>query len=453
MYVGMLSNAGAGGTWTLVFQVATPDEPIIERVESLAFYERSGAKYKPARHIKAEGAFFQLRESEWLELTKGRDNYRFVSGPWTGPVDKKGFRMEWDRSCDVPTIPSRYASRAAGTVPTTYRLRRYRNDVYEYSYEYCVWADSSGWILLTASRYCPATGSPHAYSFSTYGVKLTPLDAEELPMGLGLCTIVHNSALPYEVSKELGDLTLPAIEQMHATNINQFEFLQDVNLVSQVFSLAKDVYTLNAGATLKDLASLYLSYSFGASSTYRDYVELGDSVAKEVARYSSASRYRDRRVHSRSSGTLDFLGQRWSARYNLTAYLDNFDQGIMGLMNTLDSWGFYPDRQAVWELVPFSFIVDWFVNVQDNLARRDAEYWREYYNVHACILTYKLETNWSYQNRNSTSLVGGSAHISLYNRSVERELPCPVVDWDVHLPSGVHQWVTGAALVIQKAGR
>jgi hypothetical protein len=452
MYVASWSQAGAGGYWNILFPVSTPSAPYEEKTWNLAFYEREPAKYHNARHVKVVGNFWQLNEEEWRRISRNDPSFRFVSGGWTGPVDSKGYHVVWNRGGTIPSVPSQYASRVTNSAATPYSYSRYRYGKLEYTHSACIWVNDTGQPRLFAVCYDPTAAVP-TWRFRTTVASLYALSATAVEVGTGLCSIVHNSKVPRKVMTSIGNLTVPAIEQMHATNVNQFEFAQDLNLVRQVVDLGRSIATLDASSTLKDLASIYLSYSFGAASTYRDYVELGESIAKETSRYSSASRYRDRKVHARSSGTVDFLNHQWSARYNLTAYLDNYDQGIMGLMNSLDRWGFYPDREAVWELVPFSFIVDWFSNVQENLARRDAQSWREYYNCHACITSYKLETDWSYQDQNASSTLGGSAHISLYNRSVQPGLPQPEVDLDVHLPKGLHQWVTGAALVIQRSGR
>jgi hypothetical protein len=37
-------------------------------------------------------------------------------------------------------------------------------------------------------------------------------------------------------------------------------------------------------------------------------------------------------------------------------------------LNTLNIWGLTQPVEAIWELVPFSFIVDWFFNVGETLA-------------------------------------------------------------------------------------
>jgi hypothetical protein len=37
-------------------------------------------------------------------------------------------------------------------------------------------------------------------------------------------------------------------------------------------------------------------------------------------------------------------------------------------LNTLNIWGLTQPVEAIWELIPFSFIIDWFFNVGETLA-------------------------------------------------------------------------------------
>jgi hypothetical protein len=238
---------------------------------------------------------------------------------------------------------------------------------------------------------------------------------------------------------------------MKACTVNQWEFLQDANLINQVIDVGKKLLTFDESDLLKSLSDLYLTYSFGASNTSRDYRELASSISTELKRYALMADGRDTKVRSRSSSKLLWQGLEWEADYNLTAYLDAYDQGVMGLFNQLDRWGVYPDRAAIWEIVPWSFVVDWFVNVKENLRRRDALYWREYYNVHHSIRSVKLRTVRDFNKTNPNSLLAGMLSISLYERNVEQELPAPMVDLDLQVPRHFHQWVSGAALVIQRS--
>jgi hypothetical protein len=287
---------------------------------------------------------------------------------------------------------------------------------------------------------------------------LAEAPAKQIKLLRGLLQQVFEvERVPYEIEKEFGNMVPSVIDQMHAVDMNQLEFISNPNLVKDVIQLGKSIAGADGISTLKEAADVasdvYLSYRFGAASTARDYRDLASAISKETTRIYQARKYRDKRVRSRSQLSIPWLfNLTWSVSCNLTAYLDNYEQGMMGVMNKLDSWGLYPDRAAVWEIVPFSFVVDWFVNVQENLERRDAQFWREFYNCRACICTRKLSTTADASTMFPNSLIGGSADISLYNRRVQRSLPVPTIDLDIGLPKGKHAWVTSAALVIQRSG-
>lgn len=453
MYASQTSWKQDGKTWNVLVPLLTPADPSPDKASFMDQPDKGKkVKYRRVRHVKAASNCFAIDNDEWTSIGDPATT-RLISGYWESPKSKAG-RINWfdAGSSYLPAVPKQHADRTNDTIVTSVNHGSYYRDKLDSLSNWTYWVSDVGVNLACLSRFDPQTGLLRQQFWYTNQRFVTINSARRIPYALTMGDWIFNSILPYEARAAESQLTPSVIEQMHAANINQFEFIQNPNLAKDVIDLGRAALTLDADNALKEIASLYLGYKFGASSTARDYADLASSIAKATERVYQARKYRDRKVHSRSSSSISWKGFTWRCNHFLTAYLDNFDQGIMGLMNGLDSWGFYPDRAAVWELVPFSFVVDWFVNVQENLERRDAQFWREYYNVHAAILATKMETDFSIEDLNPNSLVHGSVTISLYDRRVERSLPSPEIDFDLSLPKGVHAWVTSAALVIQRRG-
>lgn len=55
-------------------------------------------------------------------------------------------------------------------------------------------------------------------------------------------------------------------------------------------------------------------------------------------------------------------------------------------LSSLSIWGFTQPVEAIWELVPFSFVVDWFLNVGDTLSA-----WTPNYGIKALASWYTVE--------------------------------------------------------------
>lgn len=456
MLCDFLGSMSSAGSWSLYYKLQEPSDPqdVLEHA-SFMLKVKGDAKYKPCKHSKADGKIYRIRNASWLKYFSGKPNVRLVTHDWDSPPSEKGYALHLRFGGRSPIVPDAYASKTKGCRMTSIyhwvdggvigEHPNIRQDV--------SWVDDKGRKTLAAYRLYHDYDEPFVeFRWQTAFASPIKIEADPDNWVETLAFMAYESKLPRELYR--GDHTISLIDQMHATTMNQFEFLGDINLIKQVYDVAEKAVSLDWGGTLKEMSDLYLTYSFGASSTARDYVELARAISVETERYARAERYRDRRVHTRSRlHGIPWLGSPSKALLVTTAYLDNFDQGVMGLMNSLDSWGLYPDLSAVWEKVPFSFVVDWFANVQKNLNRIDANIWREYYNVRACICSTKLETLYDWQAVHPGSRLAGQASISLYHRWIQYSLPQPMVDLDVGLPSGIHQWVTGAALVVQRSKR
>lgn len=408
--------------------------------------ERSHAKFKFVRHVKAKGELYKLTEE-----SKARAG-RLITGPWRSDTSSQGWYVfaEYGGG-DIPPVPARYASiiQDCQVFTTNYGEDRRSNGWNLTEFRCIYWVRPDNTLALWA-LWVLTNGKQNTLSYYTYDPRYD-IEAEPVKLADAYAFGIFRSRLPGEVYDRQGNLTPDLIDQMKACTVNQWEFLQDANLISQVIDVGKKLLTFDESDLLKSLSDLYLTYSFGASNTSRDYRELASSISTELKRYVLMADSRDTKVRSRSSSKLLWQGLEWEADYSLTAYLDAYDQGVMGLFNQLDRWGVYPDRAAIWEIVPWSFVVDWFVNVKENLRRRDALYWREYYNVHHSIRSVKLRTVRDFNKTNPNSLLAGMLSISLYERNVEQELPAPMVDLDFRVPRHFHQWVSGAALVIQRS--
>lgn len=325
---------------------------------------------------------------------------------------------------------------------TAYFLGNFDSESYETLYWYSYNYAKGTWKYVSSRR-----------STDSVAKKYFDFHPTQVNMAMGQCLVHWNGLKPQVDSAQIfGDLCVTALKGLHATEVSMLEYLQGLNIAADGLALLNSIRSLNFGSTLKEISDVYLSYSFGAPGAIKDTQNLVNDISKaltEVKRLSAYSKYKGQARTSVMD--IPWLGKRATGEFSLTAYLNNYDDGIMKLMTDLNSWNLYPSASNLWNLVPLSFVIDWFVNVQENLERFDYTYWREYYSVHACILSSKFKTTTSWDPTTTPGL-GGQVDISLYTRSVQRELPVPMVDLDLSLPTSVHQFITGAALVVQRKG-
>jgi hypothetical protein len=125
-----------------------------------------------------------------------------------------------------------------------------------------------------------------------------------------------------------------------------------------------------------------------------------------------------------------------SARNNLAGYLER-----------LDDLGALLDVQNAWDLVPYSFAVDWFLNVSECAAIIDSWFKMGRLEIKTCIQSQKGTVI-----KPSSKVLGfglGEISIIRYNRYLSPKPAMPVMDLDhlVSTPSWKN-FLDGTSLII-----
>jgi hypothetical protein len=124
------------------------------------------------------------------------------------------------------------------------------------------------------------------------------------------------------------------------------------------------------------------------------------ALTQTAADFASRLTFRGKTVYSDSdfvstpyvkTYTSTYFGDR---RYGYTLeeswqHLVNVRAGVLTQLeqyNALNTWGLLQPVESWWELVPFSFVIDWFINVGDTLAS-----WTPHYGLKALASWYTVE--------------------------------------------------------------
>lgn len=70
-------------------------------------------------------------------------------------------------------------------------------------------------------------------------------------------------------------------------------------------------------------------------------------------------------------------------------YYQPYEKGLLGALKKLQDWDIYPTWQNMWDLIPFSFMVDWFVNVEKLLNSWDTVNYYQYLNIKSTVYSVK----------------------------------------------------------------
>lgn len=117
----------------------------------------------------------------------------------------------------------------------------------------------------------------------------------------------------------------------------------------------------------KNLQSAWLSYRYSYSTTKLDAEEAIDFIKRECG-----SSIQTSGIQCFGMASTDFRGSTITCRVGFrlkNAQLEAFDKAWRALY----TYGLQPNFYVVWDMIPYSFIVDWFVPIGDMLSVLDTE--------------------------------------------------------------------------------
>jgi len=193
----------------------------------------------------------------------------------------------------------------------------------------------------------------------------------------------------------------------------------------------------------------YLGVKYGILPTYRDIAKLVEGVTK-LNNLDTIPQ----RVHARRTSTVVGLkGYPVTTTSVLTVEMAQLSDDFLGKITSViregKRWGIYPSLTMLWDVVPYSFVLDWFVNLSSTFNDVQQYNDKEYFPIYYCIESQKrvwsppLAALWP------THWASGKVQFKYYYRSIADELPLPPVQVGIQIGSFSH-WAESTALVIQR---
>lgn len=219
----------------------------------------------------------------------------------------------------------------------------------------------------------------------------------------------------------------------------------------RVKTAAKMLRLIKTG--LKKTSNTELSTSYGLMPNERDLEAVAVGL-HALARYASEPARKHARHTSEEAG---FLGTPIKSTNVLTVESEQLSSDFLGtsmqLIRAWGQWGMYPTASDLWDVVPFSFAIDWFVNFGSVLDGVDANVGArstKYYPIKYCIYGSKREWSPALSLYLPASLAGvsGSITFTWYDRYLSTEYPAPSVKFDEAGP--FRSWTEAGALIIQR---
>jgi hypothetical protein len=143
-------------------------------------------------------------------------------------------------------------------------------------------------------------------------------------------------------------------------------------------------------------------------------------------------------------------GLTWTGRCNARIRLTPAIQlqgAIEGLFFILRSLDVGIDFESIWEVIPYSFVLDWFVNTQDYVRWIDDHLNVDRYDIMQCVTSFKWETTIALPSQ-YTLQATGNLQLKCYVRSTSANLPEAPFELNFTDPSD--HWLEGSALLVSR---
>lgn len=215
-------------------------------------------------------------------------------------------------------------------------------------------------------------GAPLCYESRTYASLRAHFGAEYMLRGLPTADGTMPLVPDFLVARA-DDRALAQVTANMAENIGQYRdsLKQADRLFLQGYKLLADFKNATRGKSVQFAASLWLQYQFGIKPLVSDVQALlrtklgrpGVVTSKGVAMDAW-----DRRPPSNILWeVLVFLeGTKWGCNTMITCTLDSPWLALLNELGLVNPWA------LAWELTPFSFVVDWFINIGQVLTSLSA---------------------------------------------------------------------------------
>lgn len=254
-----------------------------------------------------------------------------------------------------------------------------------------------------------------------------------------MITQLLNSNFPIP-EQHYGDLAVRAANQKRAIDSNMIAFLKDLKHIRDCIPKLSNL------KSLKGMSSNYLAVNYGILPTVSDLKEI-------VGAFDRVRTYYDKNGFSTYSASHEqemYEGNTFlRLEQHIKVAVDNEDSAFKKLCDDLDNIGMFPTFENIWDLVKYSFVVDWFVDIGGFLERVDWNLRLLRYNIPYVTMSRKKVINGEFSPYPETPAAGRITW-RYYHRWVSAKCPLPPLALSL-TPTVSNHWLEAGALIIQRA--
>jgi hypothetical protein len=246
------------------------------------------------------------------------------------------------------------------------------------------------------------------------------------------------SASPSE--EDYGVLAMEASEKVNANHTNMIAFLRDLRKPQEMIPKLKKLLDL------KGHAGNYLAVNYGILPTISDLQEIIGAF-KSVQPYIDGNGFKTYNAfRTSSSASGDYSS---SVEQRIKIAIDEEDSDLSRLAAKVDSMGFALTLENVWDLIPYSFVIDWFIDIGGFLERADSRMRLMRLNIRYATMSRKL-TRSKKLSASQLYPISGTINMVQYSRWTTSHCPEPPLFFR-NTNSVSNHWLESSALILQRA--
>jgi len=256
-------------------------------------------------------------------------------------------------------------------------------------------------------------------------------------------------------AKEAHERQIEQVEANHLENLTQLGSVVDlIDPIVGFINLAGNIKRKDVNGTVLALFDLLtdaqLLYSYGIAPTISDAQEISEMAGPLNEKWIRQENLFGYRTYN-GKFTFDvpddvippYTGIKLVARSKVRAAFNK--NSILGTLMPVKAFGLLPTLSNMWDLIPFSFVADWFTNIGGKLEAVDANMTMLAFDIH--FVTSSMMLYWTVDNEILTDksvLAGlGDAYptFKFFVRDVSTTLPAlTFTDIDFQPPAGLPNW-------------
>lgn len=247
--------------------------------------------------------------------------------------------------------------------------------------------------------------------------------------------------------KPYGDLAMTASEKVNANKVNMLEFLKDLRHPTELIPKLGGLRSMRNLRKVKALSGAYLGVKYGIMPTI-------DDIKSIIAAFRKVGPYVDRNGFNTFSADHRSTKEIGKITYTLEQHLklaiDEEDNEFEALIERLESMGTLPTFENLWDLVPYSFLVDWLVDVGGFLERVDTRLRLTRLNIRYVTMSRKTIAEGVSDAPTVQAPFIGKVKRVHYHRWVSDQCPVPPLLLESPIADFDH-WLEAGALILQRA--